>query len=170
MCQIERTMPAVRTMHYLLLEARRALQMSQRQFGYTVGASHRTAVRWDAGKASPAAHHYAAIVKLLYPVDRALAAEIAGRVGQSLVSLGIEAPPPPPVESPASPPETLAAPSPPRPPAEDLVDLMLLAAMVESGAPVDTVRKWLHAALARGSAVHLTMEEAERALRPRASP
>jgi DNA-binding transcriptional regulator YiaG len=53
-----------------LANARRALGMSQKRFGYAIGASHRTAARWDAGQATPAYHHLRQLAVLLHRHDR----------------------------------------------------------------------------------------------------
>src|SRR5271154_2488734 len=123
-----------RPMRLILVEARRALRMSQREFGYAVGSSHRTAARWDAGRASPTVHNLQVLARLLYPQDRELASEVANAADETLESLGLEAPKPP-----ASPPPPAAQHR-----AEDLVDIVVLAA-VEQGAPVGTARRLLHA-------------------------
>jgi len=46
-------------------EARRALSMRQQEFGEAAGSSHRTAVRWDAGKSIPADFHFVAMMRPL---------------------------------------------------------------------------------------------------------
>src|SRR5579859_6779728 len=101
-----------RAIELVLGEARRALRMSQETFGYAVGASHRSAVRWDARQAQPGDHHLKKLAALLYPVDRALAAEVADACDETLVELGLEAPPPPPAPPappPAPPPPSVVA-------------------------------------------------------------
>jgi len=129
--------------------------MSQREFGYAVGSSHRTAVRWDAGRASPTVHNLQVLARLLYPEDRELASEVANAADETLESLGLEAPKPP-----ASPPPPAAQHR-----AEDLVDIVVLAA-VEQGAPVGTARRLLHAVFKRAAEIGLSVEAAEKALRP----
>jgi hypothetical protein len=154
-----------RSVSVVLGEARRALGMTQRAFGYAVGASHRSAVRWDAGQSVPAAHHLHALAKLVLPRSRDLAVEVARAADTTLVDLGLEAPPPPP-----GPP-----PPPPAPPAqhptpaariEDLVDVLVLVAVEKSGAAPADARRWLRAVFERGTALGLSMADAERALRP----
>ena len=161
--------PARKTL-LVLCDARRALDMTQAQFASAIGGAQRTVARWEAGESTPAAHHYAELAKLLYPVNRDLAEEVAGHAGQTLVSLGIEAPPAPP---PPPPPVVVVPPGFVAPPVarlqakpEDLVDVLVLALMLESDAPFADARRWLHAATKRGCDVGLTMEEAEKALRP----
>jgi len=109
--------------------------MSQREFGYAVGSSHRTAARWDAGRSVPAVHNLQVLARLLHPEYRELAIEVADAADETLESLGLEAPPPPPL-----PPHR----------AEDLLDVVVLAA-VEQGAPVATARGLLHAVFKRAA-------------------
>jgi transcriptional regulator with XRE-family HTH domain len=148
-----------RAIRLILGEARNALHMSQREFGYAVGASHRTASRWDGGKASPGVHHLHVLARLLHPHDRTLAAEVADAADETLESLGLEIPPAPP------PPAPLALPAPKARP-EDLVDLLVLTAVEQTGSSPAAVRPWLHAVVKRGAELGLTMEVAEQALRP----
>ena len=150
-----------RSTREVLTDARRALGMSQKQFGYAIGASHRTAARWDAGQATPAYHHLRQLAVLLHPHDRALAAEVGGAIDETLESLGLEAP--------------LPAPPAPLPPApalrpEDLVEIVVLAAVEHSGAAPAAARQWLHAVFKRAHEIGLSTEIAERALRPGAPP
>jgi transcriptional regulator with XRE-family HTH domain len=162
-------MNPVRKTLLVLGDARRALQMTQAELARAIGGAQRTVARWEAGGATPAAHHYARLATLLYPVRRDLAEEVAVHAGESLVSLGIEAPPAPP----PPPPAVVVAPievAPPsvaklQPKPEVLVDVLVLALMLESDAPYADARRGLHAALKRGCDVGLTMQEAEEALR-----
>src|SRR5258708_25504826 len=102
-----------RSIHLVVGEARRELAMTQAQFGEAVGASHRSAVRWDAGQATPAVHQLCSLARLLYPRNRALAAEGADAAdGETLESLGLEAPAPPLPPPPPPPPPPPAAASP----------------------------------------------------------
>jgi transcriptional regulator with XRE-family HTH domain len=149
-------------MRVLLGEARVLLGMSQKDFGYAVGSSHRTAVRWDAGRSEPARHHLESLAKLLHPESPPLAAEIALAIGETLESLGLEAPAPP-----ASPP-----PPPPLPPPgpiareADLIDALVLVAVEHSGILPGAVRPWLHAVFKRAIELGLTPEAVEKGLRP----
>jgi hypothetical protein len=151
-----------RSIHLILGEARQTLEMSQEQFGLAVGSSHRSAVRWDAGQATPAEAHLRTLAGLLHPRDRELAAEVAGHIDETLESLGLETPPPPP------PPP--APPSPPPLRAEDLIDVVVLTAVEHTGSAPAVVRPWLHAVFKRGREMGLSMEAAEKALSPAASP
>lgn len=155
----------VRPVRVVLGEARDALSMTQREFGDAVGSSHRTAVRWDAGRATPASHHLVAMARLLYPVSRSLAEEAANHAGHTLQTLGIEAPPPPP-------PPPLPPPPPPPPVlrAADLVDVVVLAAVEATASAPSVVRPWLHAVFKRAREVGLSVEAAEKALAPAPTP
>jgi DNA-binding XRE family transcriptional regulator len=148
-----------RSLRLLFSEARQALGMSQREFGHALGASHRTASRWDAGHAQPYEDNLRELVPLLHPRNRALAAEVADHLEETLVSLGLEAPPPPP-----SPPVPPPAPAPPPVRPEDLVDVLVLTAVEMTGAPPAAMRAMLHAVFRRGREVGLTVEGAEKAL------
>lgn len=80
---------------------------------------------------------------------------MADYIDESLVSLGLEAPAPPQ--------------PPPRPPgpqlrAEDLVDLLVLAAVERTGAAPAAMRTMLHAVFKRAREVGLTVEVVESAL------
>jgi DNA-binding transcriptional regulator YiaG len=153
-------------------EARQTLGMTQAEFGTAVGGSHRSAVRWDAGHATPSEGQLAELARLLLPHDRALAAEVADLAGDTLVGLGLEAPPAPPAPAPAPP-----APPPPEPAialrAEDLVDIVLLAAVELTGAAPADLRLLLRTVFRRAHDVGLTTEAAAKALEalaPAATP
>jgi transcriptional regulator with XRE-family HTH domain len=147
-----------RSVSHLLSDARRALNMVQREFGSALGASHRTATRWDAGKSVPAEHHLRTLTELLYPVDRALAAEAAAHVGETLESLGLEAPPAPPAP-PIAPPKA-------RPADGDLADIVVCAAAEATDVSPRAVRSVLYVAFRRACQLGLTVEAMERALAP----
>ena len=109
-------------------------------------------------------------------LDRERAAEVAALAGESLVSLKLEAPPAPAASSPAAAstrapgaaPALAPAPTRALPKPEDLVDVLVLAGIVETGGSAVEVRRWLHAVMKRACDVGLSVEEAERALRPAA--
>src|SRR5450631_3906080 len=82
-------------MGHMLTLARNALGMSQRQFGPALGASHRTASRWDTRRSSPSEGQLRRLAELLVPVDRALAEEAAAHVHETLEELGLVAAPAP---------------------------------------------------------------------------
>jgi transcriptional regulator with XRE-family HTH domain len=154
---------AKRSIHIVLGEARRALGMSQEKFGHAIGSSHRSAVRWDAGRATPAEHHLRTLAGLLHPGERALAAEVAAAIDETLESLGLEAPQPPAPPAPSPPPSAALRP-------EDLIEIVVLAAVEQAGLAPATARQGLHAVFKRAREIGLTMEVAEKALRPPAPP
>jgi transcriptional regulator with XRE-family HTH domain len=143
-----------RSIWVVLAEARHALGMTQRDFGSALGASHRSAVRWDAQQSVPAQESLRRLARLVYPQSRDLAAEVARAADATLVELGLEASPPP------------AQHATPVARIEDLVDVLVLVAVENSGASPADARRWLHAVFARGSALGVSMADAERALRP----
>src|SRR5579859_7114131 len=147
------------SVHALLGAARSALGMTQKEFGEALGVSHRTATRWDAGKAEPADFQLRTLAGLLLPVSRALAVECAAQNHESLVDLGLEKPPAPPAPPP---------PPPPPPPlpytTDDLVDIVVCAAAEATDASPRAVRQLLHVAFRRARDVGLTVQQVESAL------
>jgi transcriptional regulator with XRE-family HTH domain len=147
-----------RPLRAILVDCRFALHMSQREFGEALGASHRSASRWDAGRATPGAAQLTRLARRVYEVNRDLAVEVAEATRNTLVGLGIEAAPVPvPVVShPVEP-----APSP-----KERVDLVVLA-VVERGALLPSVvRPLLRAAVRRARELGLTLDALEAGLRP----
>ena len=132
--------------------------MSQAEFGPALGWSHRTAVRWDRGRAVPPEDSLHKLASLLAPVDRDLAAEVAVAAGETLESLGL-APKPvvPPVVEKAGPRVTNG----------DLTDAVVCSVSDASDLPPRALRPLLHAAFARARALGLTVEQVEEALRAR---
>jgi transcriptional regulator with XRE-family HTH domain len=124
--------------------------MSQREFGAATGSSHRTAARWDAGRSMPSPSQLGQLARLLHPEHPDLASEVADAADETLESLGLEAAPlPPPAHRP-----------------EDLVDVVVLAAVEQTGAPVATARSLLHVVFKRAAELGLSVEAVEKALRP----
>jgi DNA-binding XRE family transcriptional regulator len=154
--------PSTRPKPVILGEARRTLGMTQRQFGAALGSSHRTAVRWEAGKSAITPNELVALARLLHPLDRDLAEEVASLTHETLVTLGIEAPPPPP-PPPAPPP-------PPRPfPRDaDLVDVVVCAGIEATGHTPTAIRALVYTLFKRAREVGLTTEAVEQALAPAA--
>jgi transcriptional regulator with XRE-family HTH domain len=145
------TKPQLPLQHVLSL-ARARLGMSQREFGPALLLSHRTASRWDTGRAVPDAGTLRHLATLLVPVDLALAQEVAAHANETLEELGLVAPAPPPQA--------------PRPPvtAHDLVDAVLCAGAEASDASPRALRPVLHAAFRRARELGLTVDEVEAAL------
>jgi transcriptional regulator with XRE-family HTH domain len=82
----------------MVVEARRELNWSQRQLGEALGASMRTASRWEAGRARLYEDQITTLARHVYPVRPDLAERLAGAFGHTLVGLGIAPPPLPPPE------------------------------------------------------------------------
>ena len=146
-----------RPIRIVVADARQTLGMTQAQFGMAIGSSHRSAVRWDAGHATPSEDQLEELARLLFPCDRALAAEVADLAGETLVGLGLEAAPAPPPPSPPPAPAIVLR-------TEDLVDIVLLAAVELTGAAPADLRPLLRTVFRRAHEVGLTTESAARAL------
>lgn len=157
--------PTTRSMRLVLGDARTALRMTQREFGEAVGSSHRSAVRWDAGHATPGDAHWRKLAALLFPVDRELASEVASLVFETLESLGLEKSAPPPAP-PAPPP----APLPPLPRTEDLVDILVCAGVEATGQPPSALRPLIYRLFKRAREVGLSLHAVEKALEPIVAP
>jgi transcriptional regulator with XRE-family HTH domain len=80
-----------RPVRALLLRGRAALGMTNKQLGEALRSSQRTAERWAEGRATPSLEQVKTLARLVFPKDRALAAELAGACSESLVSLGLVA-------------------------------------------------------------------------------
>jgi transcriptional regulator with XRE-family HTH domain len=148
-------------MKHLLLDARNALGMSQAEFGPALGWSHRTAVRWERGRAVPLDTSLHRLASLLLPIDRDLAEEVAVAASETLESLGLV---PAPVVEPAPDAKKAAL---PRVTNGDLADVVVCAVADASDLPPRALRPLLHAALVRARALGLTIEQLEEALRVR---
>jgi transcriptional regulator with XRE-family HTH domain len=142
-----------RPVRTLVVVARHTLRMTQRRLGEALGASSRTAARWEAGQSALYPPALAKLAALVHPRDAALAAEIAAAAGQTLESLGIVAPPPPPA-------------APPPLPARLLVDAVVCVAADALGAAPATLRQALFAAFRRARELRLTVDDVEAALTP----
>ena len=159
-------MVTIRVVHApgLLTRSQTALGMSQADLGVFFGVSRRTMVRWQGGKNGPPFHDWIKLTRAVYVRNRALAAEIATELGETLVSLGVEAPP--------APATTLASSAEafPRaaPPVGDLVDSIVCAAAEAISATPQAVRPALLAAFERAASVGLAVDEVRGALRPAA--
>ena len=143
----------------LIGRARSALGMTQEEFGHALGASHRSAQRWDAGTAEPGAHHLRTLVRLLYPKDAALATQIADVIRETPESLGIVQPALP---APVVPPPRA------RPPTDLMVESIVCAAAEALAMHPAGVRPALRAAFERAKAMELTVDEVDAVLSPKA--
>jgi hypothetical protein len=135
--------------------------MTKAEFGPALGASQRTAIRWEQGKATPSDAGFTELASRLVPVDLDLAAEAAAAAGESLESLGLVAPPPPP-----PPPQQQKQQQPPVTP-DDLADAVVCAVADLSDLQPRALRPLLHAAFARARALGLTVDQVEQSLRAR---
>ncbi len=79
----------------LVLRAQRALGFTQQEVADAIGSSLRTVQRWSSASSQPTAGHMCKLAVLVHPRDPKLAAELAERVGQTLETLGVVAPPAP---------------------------------------------------------------------------
>ena len=140
----------------LVTRAQLALGMTHRQFGEALGSSERTSLRWASGSARPTVRQLCALAKLVYPRNQALAASLAEASSETLVSLGIVAPPAP-IAPPAPPPAPPLAP-------HLVADLVVCAAADAIGAAPSTARTALLAAFRRAREMGLGVEEVEKAL------
>jgi hypothetical protein len=145
----------------LLTRASGALGMTQAEFGQLFGVSRRTMIRWQGGHNGPPFHEWVTLVRHVYPRSRALAVEIATELGETLVTLGVEAPP-----APATPPAPPGGPLRPAPPVGDLVDSIVCAAAEAIATTPQAVRPALLAAFERAASVGLAMDEVRAALKP----
>jgi transcriptional regulator with XRE-family HTH domain len=132
----------------LLVRGREALRMTQDQLGEALGASLRTVQRWDAGDASPNIVQVRTLAQLVFPKNRALAAELADVASETLESLGLARPG-------ASPTALRGA----------LIDAILCAAADAMGARPSAARAGLVAAFARARELGVGVDELEARLK-----
>jgi hypothetical protein len=155
-------MPALllnRPIDDLFVRARMVLGMTQREFGAALGASHRTAERWDAGRSEPGPPAVCKAAVLVFPRDPALAQKLAAAASETLESLGLVQPPPP-VPPPPPPP-------PPRPPLALLVAAVVTAAADATNVAPAAARTTLLAALRSMKDLGVTADEIQGALEAR---
>jgi len=152
-------------MQRLLVRARQALGWNQRELGQQLGSSHRTAVRWESGQSHFSPPYAAQLATLVYPIDRDLAWEIAALTGQTLVGLGLEAPPAPP-EPPlvVAPPVPAVSPPPATPAAlGTLLDALVCVVADASDVAPKVIRPTVLLTLRRVLALGLDLQAAEAA-------
>ena len=153
----------------MLGEARRLSGLNQGDFAVRVGTSKRTLARIVANKATAYPYLLADAAKLVYPLDRALAKELAKAAGATLISLGLEPPPPAP-EPPPPPPEPPPSPARRPPSIAHLVDSVVCAAAEAIGVTPQAIRPALRAAFARAVEVDLKPEELHQGLVASSTP
>jgi transcriptional regulator with XRE-family HTH domain len=158
----------------LLVEARRVLRFNQQQLATQLKSSLRTVQRWELGKAHIYPEHLRRAAALVHSQDSDLASQLAVAGGTTLVGLGLEQPPSPPVTPPPpaaveapprSPPQAEAPALPPSPVTPERLGPVHLARIVACAAadaastPPSGVRPILVAALRAMVDAKLTVEE-----------
>ena len=146
----------------LLTHAQTALVLTQETLGALLGVSRRTMTRWQGGGHHPSIQQWAVLARHVYAVKPALAAEIAAEMGETLVSLGIVAPPAPPEPGPVVP----EGPTRPVTPTAALVDSIVCAAAEAVATTPQSMRPALLAAFDRAAVVSLSIDEIRASLRP----
>jgi hypothetical protein len=134
----------------MLYRLQQTLRINQKQLAELLGCSPRTIIRYyDRGTTVFLPSQYENLARAAHPIDRALAAEMAGYAGKTLVDLGLESPPAPP-----------APPAPERtaPSSKHLVDSVVCAAAEAMQTPPHAMRPALVAAFERAVALGMTME------------
>jgi transcriptional regulator with XRE-family HTH domain len=126
----------------IVARAQGAVGGSQKEFAAKLGASRRTFTRWIAGESSPSWDQLVEIVRMVHPIDAALAFHIAANMDETLESLGV---------------------TPRAPPSPSLVEVVSASAEA-NGVPVAAVRTAVVAALTRANELGLGVEEALEAL------
>jgi hypothetical protein len=152
-------MTYVRIIHApaLLAKAQTAMGLSQEKLGHDVFAcSRRTMSRWVGGQGGPSLSQWVDLVRHVYPHSRAVAAEIASEMGETLVSLRLEAP------------DAAAASPPPRPAPSlsDLVDSVVCAAAEAVAMSPQAIRPALVAGFERVASLSLSVDDVRGVLRP----
>jgi hypothetical protein len=143
--------PATRPIIQLVLEARRALHMNQRELAEAVGVSERTGQRWAAHGGVPYAC-FPDLIRLVHPVNVDLAAEIATSRGIGMESLGL-ATAAPATSAPASRWEAAGL------PAKALADSVVCAAASAAKLPPDDQRAPLLAAFKRAKELDMSDDD-----------
>jgi hypothetical protein len=149
------TRPDATEVAQLVSRARQTFSTTHHDVPSLFHTSKRTLQRWQAGESRPLEPQLAHLARVVHPVDRALAAEIAQAGGTTLESLGLELPQP-------------AAPLPlPPMPRHLVVDAVVCAAADSTDAAPSAVRATLLAAFRRARELGLSTEEVEKALEER---
>jgi transcriptional regulator with XRE-family HTH domain len=150
----------------LFVRARMALGLTQKELGERLGASVRTANRWEGGQAHPDLRQIAELARAVFPKDAALAEGLARECGTTLVDLGLT----------TAPSAAAAPPARAFPPVGLVIDSVLLAA-IDAAARHDEpslseraiIVGVLRAAFARARGLGLTLAEVDDALSARAA-
>jgi DNA-binding XRE family transcriptional regulator len=136
----------------LFVRARDALNILQSELARKVGISRRTGQRWDSGESSPSLFAYQTMAEMVFPIDPALAKELAAAGKTTLEALGLVR------VAPEGATRTDRA-LPPR-----FVDAIVCAAAEALNVPPGSVRPALAAAFACAREIGATLEDVERAL------
>jgi hypothetical protein len=136
----------------LFVRAMHTLRLSHRDAAELLNMSVRSSQRWISGGGYLSPDQLCALAVKAYPVDPALAAELAYEARTTLEGLGLVAPPAP------------VAPPPPRLATEDIIDSVVCAAAEAMGAMPSAVRPALLAACRRARRLGLDMKTVEEAL------
>ncbi len=137
-----------------------SLHVNQTGLARLLGVSTRTVARHWRGGGVLLPSTAEQLARAAHPHDRALAVELAGRAGKTLVQLGLEAPP-----APAAP----AAPAPERAPRalhRHVVDAVVSVAAEALQSPPQAVRAAVLAAFDRATALGMSAEDVVAALTP----
>jgi hypothetical protein len=141
--------PAVHDTIALVLQAGKAGGMRPSRLADHLGISRRTMTRWIAHRnAYVSPTKWAALARLAYANDPALAATLAGRAGSTIEALGITPPPPPP-------PSVTPA---------DLANLVVHAAAEAANLPPQAVRPIIATALEKAAALGLSVDAMREAM------
>lgn len=151
----------------LVTRAQLALGFSQRQVAEAVGTSLRTVQRWSSRTAHPHVGELRALAVLVHPRDAGLASKLATVAGDTLESLGLVKPPPPPavVEPAASVARALPANI-----TSALADSVVAAAAEVLDVSPRVARPALLAAMRRAKSTELDLDSLLSALEPAKPP
>jgi hypothetical protein len=143
------TTPTLEQSRALVAAVRSAMLLSQKGIAELCGYERRTAMKWAQGRTRPGASDWIKMARAVYPRDRSLAATLAATADQTLVSLGLEAPPAP------APPPVL----PPKPAPSHLADSIVCAAAEAMQTTPQAMRPGLVAAFERTVALGMSAAE-----------
>jgi len=140
----------------LLVDAQRALGLTQTTLGEILRCSRRTVWRYQSGQSRPLPTELHELARRTFPHDPELARRLAIAAGETLASLGIE-------------PIAPAQPAPVKPRLSALlVDAIVCAAAEALDVSPKSVRPALYAAFSRAMETELTLEEVTQRLAPAA--
>ena len=135
-------------------QARQALGWTQRELGERLGSSLRTASRWECGHSTMVTSEVARLASHVYPVRPDIAEQLAAHVGQTLVGLGVVAPPlPAPPPGPPSPARRVMT-------TKDILDSITYAVADAMNAPPKQVREVVLLALRKAHELGMELDSA----------